>query len=57
MLKCTLRSRKTINGGIGEKKLFGKKFHFSEIFFHQILYHLGPKWKQEEDGCHQLHPE
>ena len=40
MLKCTLRSPKTINGGNGEKHFFskkiffpGKKSFFSEFFF------------------------
>ena len=54
MLKCTLRSPKTINGGIGEKNIFfEKKIFISEIFFfHQILCHLGPRWKQERNRCH-----
>ena len=34
MLKCTLRSPKTINGGIGEKKnVFSEKKNFLRIFF------------------------
>ena len=49
---------KTINGGIGEKIFFSKKnvfrkkiFHLRN-FFHQILYYLGPRCKQEENKCH-----
>ena len=49
MLKCTLRSPKTINGGIGEKE----NFFISKCFFHQILCHLGPRWKQEINECHR----
>ena len=54
MLKCTLRSPKTINGGIGEKTFsFEKKlFCPGNYFFHRILCHLGTRWKQERNGCH-----
>ena len=40
MLKCTLRSPKTINGGIGEKKkiFFEKDFFISEFFFFTKYY-------------------
>ena len=43
MLKCTLRSPKTINGGSGEKKYFfrrkngPKKHFFSEFFSPNII--------------------
>ena len=60
MLKCTWRSPKTINGGTGEKKKdfrnekkkLPKKKGFYHNFFHQILYHLGPRWKQERNVFH-----
>ena len=53
MPKCTLRSPKTINGGIGKKKrFFFEKNCFLRIFFYLILCHLGPRSKKEANGCH-----
>ena len=40
MLKCTLRSLKTINGGIGEKNNFFRKTFFFEkkVFFLRFFF-------------------
>ena len=35
-----------------EKMFFSKFYVFPNFFFNQILYHLGPRWKQEANGCH-----
>ena len=34
------------------EKKFAKKKVFPNFFFHQILYHLGPRCKQEGNRCH-----
>ena len=57
MLKCTLRSPKTIHVGIGKKIIFfhdknlGKR-NSPEVFLCPQIYHLGPTWKQEANSCH-----
>ena len=64
MLKCTLRSPKTINGGIGEKKIFfeekiffEKKIFISEFFFPPNIMSFGTQVEAGKKRMPWLHPE